>query len=156
MQFTPNHHHHLMMMILMWSYDIIVTLNIGHCYCPYFSTAPYYHLLKCLNTTGWVANSVDLGQMLHPAASDLSLHCLLRPDCPTIKGWYGTWLLKWIKKKYICIFHSRRKAYLEPWSIPFLKWLLNFIGWPDTGTLFRYIFIVLCAYQLHSCGLLLA
>ena len=28
-------------------------------------------------------------QMLHSVVSDLDLHCLLRPVCPNIKGYYG-------------------------------------------------------------------
>ena len=38
---------------------------------------------------GWVANRVDPDQMLHSAASDLGLHCLLRPICPNTKSKYG-------------------------------------------------------------------
>ena len=33
-----------------------------------------------------MANSVDLNQMLHFAASDLGLHCLQRPICPNTMG----------------------------------------------------------------------
>ena len=33
-------------------------------------------------TAGWVASSVDPDQMPQNAASDLGLHCLLRPVCP--------------------------------------------------------------------------
>ena len=36
-----------------------------------------------------MANSVDPDQMLQNAASDLGLHCLLRPVCPNMKGYYG-------------------------------------------------------------------
>ena len=36
-----------------------------------------------------MVNSVDPDQMPHSVASDLSLHCLLRPVCPTNKGYYG-------------------------------------------------------------------
>ena len=43
----------------------------------YFTT--YWFVL---NSAGWVANSVDPDQMLHNAASDLGLHCLLRPFVP--------------------------------------------------------------------------
>ena len=32
-------------------------------------------MLMCLNSSASVANSVDLDQMLHAAASDLCLHC---------------------------------------------------------------------------------
>ena len=37
-----------------------------------------------------MANSVDPAQMLHYTASDLGLHCLLRPVCPNAKSRYGT------------------------------------------------------------------
>ena len=33
-------------------------------------------------TAGWVANNVDTDQTPRSAASDLGLHCLLRPVCP--------------------------------------------------------------------------
>ena len=36
----------------------------------------------------WVANNVESDQMLHSAASDLDLHCLLRTVCPNILGYY--------------------------------------------------------------------
>ena len=39
-------------------------------------------------TDGWVANSEDPDQTPHSAASDLSLHCLHRPDCPNTSGKY--------------------------------------------------------------------
>ena len=40
----------------------------------------YYHFqLMCLNTARWVANSVNPDQTPRFTASDLSLHCLLRP-----------------------------------------------------------------------------
>ena len=44
------------------------------------------------NSAGWVANSVDPDQMLHSATSDLGLHCLFRPVCPNIWGYYGVLL----------------------------------------------------------------
>ena len=45
-------------------------------------------LLVCKNC--WiVANSVDPGQMPHFVASDLGLHCLLRPLCLNTYGRYG-------------------------------------------------------------------
>ena len=31
----------------------------------------------------WMSSSVDPDKMLHPAASDLGLHCFLRPVCPS-------------------------------------------------------------------------
>ena len=43
---------------------------------------PFHYLLIHLKTAGWVANSVGTDQMLHSAASDLYLHCLLRYVCP--------------------------------------------------------------------------
>ena len=46
--------------------------------CPNIWTSPYDYLLMCLQTAGWVADSVDPDQMLQSAASDLGLHCLLR------------------------------------------------------------------------------
>ena len=39
-----------------------------------------------LKTDGQVANTVDADQMLHSAASDLGLQCLLRHVCPNIMG----------------------------------------------------------------------
>ena len=39
--------------------------------------------LVCLRTAGSVANSVDPDQMLYFAASDLGLHCLLKPPLNT-------------------------------------------------------------------------
>ena len=36
-----------------------------------------------------MANSVDTDLMPHSEASDLGLHCLLRPACPNIYGYYG-------------------------------------------------------------------
>ena len=39
----------------------------------------FYCLLMCLKTVRWVASNVDLDQMPHFVASDLGLHCLLRP-----------------------------------------------------------------------------
>ena len=37
-------------------------------------------------TGGYVANSVDPDQMLHSAASDLGLHCLLKHVCLNTPG----------------------------------------------------------------------
>ena len=37
-----------------------------------------------------MVDSVDSDQTLHYAASDLGLHCFLRPVCPKILGYYGT------------------------------------------------------------------
>ena len=36
-----------------------------------------------------MTNSADPDQMPHFAASDLGLHCLLRPVCPNTSGYYG-------------------------------------------------------------------
>ena len=41
-------------------------------------------MLMFLNSAVQVTNSVDPDQMLQNAASDLGLHCLLRPVCPNI------------------------------------------------------------------------
>ena len=41
-------------------------------------------LLDVSKTAGFVANSVDPDQTARSAASDLGLHCLLRPGCPNI------------------------------------------------------------------------
>ena len=40
------------------------------------------HLLDVYKIAGCVANSVDRDQTSHSAASDLGLHCLLRPAWP--------------------------------------------------------------------------
>ena len=39
-----------------------------------------------------MANSVDPDQMPHSVASDLGLHCLLRPVCPNTKDKYNSFL----------------------------------------------------------------
>ena len=36
-----------------------------------------------------MANSVDPDQMPHTLASDLGLHCLLKPVCPNIYSYYS-------------------------------------------------------------------
>ena len=46
-----------------------------------------------------MANSVDPDQMLHSAASDLCLHCLLRRVCLCIKGKYSNAIILKIYKK---------------------------------------------------------
>ena len=43
----------------------------------------------CLKIARWEANSADLGHTPQNAASDLGLHCLLRPVCPNPKDKYG-------------------------------------------------------------------
>ena len=40
-----------------------------------------------------MANNVDPDQMPHSVASDLGLHCLLRPVCPNIYGYHGNFNL---------------------------------------------------------------
>ena len=42
---------------------------------------------------GWVANSVNLDEMPHSAASHLVLYCLLRPVCQNTYSKYGTFLI---------------------------------------------------------------
>ena len=46
--------------------------------CPNFWTSPFNNRLTCLR------NSADPDQMPHSVASDLGLHCLLRPVCPSV------------------------------------------------------------------------
>ena len=56
-------------------------------------------MLVCLKSAGQVANSTDPDQMLHSAASDLGLHCLLRLAClNNYVGWLG-------EVKVSCILH---------------------------------------------------
>ena len=47
-----------------------------------FEQVHLYYLLVCLKTARWVANNVDLDQMLQNVVYDLGLHCLPRPVCP--------------------------------------------------------------------------
>ena len=42
-----------------------------------------------LKIAGWVANIVDLDEMLQSEASHLDLHCLLRPIGPNTYSKYG-------------------------------------------------------------------
>ena len=44
-------------------------------------------------------HSVDPDQMSQNVASDLGLHCLLRPVCPNIKDYYGIGL--WARKRVL-------------------------------------------------------
>ena len=37
-----------------------------------------------------MANTVDPDQTPHSVASDLGLHCLLRPVCPYFEGYYSS------------------------------------------------------------------
>ena len=46
-------------------------------------TSPFYNLLVRLQTSRWETNHVDPDQTPRFAASDLGLHCLHRPICPT-------------------------------------------------------------------------
>ena len=41
------------------------------------------YLSVCLKITGSVADSIDLDQMMHFAASDLDLHCVIGTVCPS-------------------------------------------------------------------------
>ena len=43
--------------------------------------------------SNWMTNSVDPDQLLHSAASDKGLHCLLRNNCLNNEGNYGITLL---------------------------------------------------------------
>ena len=56
---------------------------------PKLWTNPFYYVLMCPQTAGWVANSVDPDQKPRYAASDLGLRCLLWAVCPNVKGYYG-------------------------------------------------------------------
>ena len=50
------------------------------------STTPFNYLSMCLKTAGWAASNPDLDQKLLSVASDMGLHCLLRPICPNTIG----------------------------------------------------------------------
>ena len=52
-----------------------------------FRQEPVYIVL-CLKTAVQVANSVDSDQMLHSAASDQGLHCLIKFVCPNTVCYY--------------------------------------------------------------------
>ena len=45
-----------------------------------------------------MANSIDCDQMLHSAAFDLGVHCLLKPVCQNSKGKYGRPSLRYYKQ----------------------------------------------------------
>ena len=49
--------------------------------CPKISTSLFYHLQMRPMNAGCEGNSVDAVQKPHSAASELSLHCLLRSLC---------------------------------------------------------------------------
>ena len=59
-------------------------LPLYHTY-PKLCTSLFYYLL---NIAGYVANSVDPDQMLHSAASDQGLYCLLMPIYPSASSYY--------------------------------------------------------------------
>ena len=93
-----------------WYYQCIYStysdaLTHYHTY-PKISTNPIYCLLICLKATGWVANGVNPDQMWHSVTFDLSLLCLLRPDCPNTSDKYSNCrsvkALKW--KCLFCLF----------------------------------------------------
>ena len=51
---------------------------------------PYITTCSCVNNSWWcVANSVDPDHMLHSPASNLGLHCLLKPVYLNTLGKYG-------------------------------------------------------------------
>ena len=56
---------------------ILNIMTSYHTY-PKILTSPFYYLFLCLETAGWVANSMHLVQMPHSVAFDLDLHCLFR------------------------------------------------------------------------------
>lgn len=53
-----------------------------------------------------MANSVDPDQMPPSPASDLGSHCLLRPVCPNIEGFYGSFFF------YFCFSNNKMKGVL--------------------------------------------
>ena len=57
-------------------------------YRSYNSNNSIFYPSSCLKLAGWMANSVDLDQTPHIAASDLGLHCLHRPVCQKSYGKY--------------------------------------------------------------------
>ena len=63
------------------------TENGGNIKNVYFTTCCQVYS----KTVGWVANSVDPDQTPRSAASDLDLHCLLRPVCLNNSAEYGMW-----------------------------------------------------------------
>ena len=72
--------------------DTIFTLNI-HILTLYLILLFNKSILLPTNLckiAGWVANSVDPDQTPRSAASDLGLHCLLRPACPKMLRKYDT------------------------------------------------------------------
>ena len=76
-----------------WLYCIYpkyLDTSIPYHTCSKIWTSTIYYPKLCLKIAGWVANSVDSDEMLHSAASHLSLYCLLRPACPNTYDKYGT------------------------------------------------------------------
>ena len=61
-------------------------------------TNPFYCLLMCQNSAGWVTNCLDLAQTQHFVASEQGLHCLLRLLVWVYMGWSGG-------AKVLCILH---------------------------------------------------
>ena len=49
-------------------------------------TSLFDHMIICLRIVRQVANNADPDQTPRSAASDLGLHCLVRPVCPHILG----------------------------------------------------------------------
>ena len=47
--------------------------------CPKIWTTPFYYLLTCLKTAGWMTSSVDPDQIWCSVESGLSLNCLVVP-----------------------------------------------------------------------------
>ena len=69
------------------------------------------------NITGLVVNNVDPDQMPHFVASDLGLHCLLRPVCQFTYGEYS---------KHNCILTAGHKTGHKKTMIMLIKyWLLG-------------------------------
>ena len=58
--------------------------------CPNCWNSPFWYLFLCLKyCCVCKANSVDPDQMPHSVASDLGLHCLQKPICPSTYSYYG-------------------------------------------------------------------
>ena len=72
-QYLPNYNYHKYWATLI-SYHI----------CSKIWTNLFYCLTVCQKSVGWLANSVGPSQMPPSVASDLGLHCLLRPVGPNI------------------------------------------------------------------------
>ena len=58
-----------------WAQDTL----IPHYICCKLRTNLFFYILMSVKITGWLTNNADPDQMLHSVASDLGLHCLLRP-----------------------------------------------------------------------------